>query len=234
MSIINILNTARGSQQAEDPNGFRYHLNRKLEKVTYWRCSKKDCNVRLISRNSSSKLDGEVLPHHEHTTNILKDQAKTVEKAFIKKYATLPRSSTKAMLCEISQNILGSSQPNALYSMSSTAANKMALLREKRKLNPLPPLPKNYSDVLSAAIPSTLTNTADNTEFMILNCWTNDMELEGLMVFLSDVGADILRRSPVWMLDGTFGTAPAPYYQVKIYFKVCFFIILYNTNTFVI
>jgi hypothetical protein len=192
MSIVNILTTARGSQQAVDLNGFRYHLNRKLENVTYWRCTKKDCSVRLISRNSSSKLVGENLPHHEHTTNLLKQQAKTVEKAIIKKYASLPGTSNKAMLCEISQNILSSPQPNALYSMSSTAATKMALFREKQKFNPLPPLPKTYTDVLTAAIPTSLTNTADNTEFLVLNSWTNDMELEGLMVFLSDVGADVL------------------------------------------
>lgn len=215
MSIVNIFTTARGSHQAVDPHGFRYHLNRKLDKVTYWRCTKKDCSVRIISRNSSSKLVGET-PHHEHTTNILKQQAKSVEKNIIKKYAALPGTGTKAMLCEISQNILRSDQPNALYSMSSTGATKMALFREKQKLNPLPPLPKTYKDVLTAAIPTSLTHTADHTEFMVLKSWTNDTELEGIMVFLSDVGADVLRRSPVWMMDGTFSTAPDPFYQVTI------------------
>jgi hypothetical protein len=213
MSIVNILTTARGSQQAVDPHGFRYHQNRKLDKVTYWRCTTKDCSVRLISRNSSSLLVGET-PVHEHTTNILKQQAKSVEKGIIKKYATLPRTSTKAMLCEISQNILRSNLPSALYSMSSTGATKMALFREKQKLNPLLPLPQSYADVLTAAIPASLTHTADNTEFLVLNSWTNDMELEGLMVFLSDVGADVLRRFPVWMVDGTFNSAPVPFYQV--------------------
>ena len=94
MSIVNILTTARGSHQAVDPHGFRYHLNRKLDKVTYWRCTKKNCSV-----------VGET-PHHEHTTNILRQQAKSMEKNIIKKYAALPGTSTKAMLCEILQNIL--------------------------------------------------------------------------------------------------------------------------------
>jgi len=119
------------------PHGFQYHLNQKLDKVTYWRCTKKDCSVRLISQNSSSKLVGET-PHHEHTTNILKQQAKSVEKAIIKEYAALPGTSNKAMLCEISQNILRSDQPNTLYSMSSTGATNMALFRKKRKTAPPP------------------------------------------------------------------------------------------------
>ena len=76
----------------------------------YWQ---KISSMRLISRNSSSKLVGET-PHHEHTTNILRQQAKSMEKNIIKKYAALPGTSTKAMLCEISQNIPTSGPSSSL------------------------------------------------------------------------------------------------------------------------
>jgi len=88
--------------------------------------------------------------------------------------------------------------------MSSTGATKMALFREKQKLNLLTPLPKTYTDVLTPAIPTSLTHMADNTEFIMLKSWTNNTELEGIMVFLSDMGSDVLRRSAVWMMDGTY------------------------------
>ena len=69
---------------------------------------------------------------------------------------------------------------------------------------------------MNRVIPSTLTNTADGSEFMILNSWMNDIEQEAMMVFMSDVGADMMRQAPIWMMDGTFFSAPTPYYQVKI------------------
>jgi hypothetical protein len=50
----------------------------------------------------------------------------------------------------------------------------------------------------------------------VLNSWTLNKELEELMVFLSDVAADVLRPHPVWLLDCTFNTAPVPFYQVTI------------------
>jgi hypothetical protein len=214
MSIVNILRTPLGSLQARDENGFKYHLNRKSEKVSYWRCAQKSCSVRMASRNSTSMLVGDSLPGHDHSTNILKKKAKEVELATIKKHASIPGTSTKAMVCEITNTLLSSSQPNTVYSMSSSSALKSALFREKKKANPLPPLPKSYADVIKTTIPSSLSSSADEKEFLILNSWTNENELESMMVFMSDVGADILRRAPIWMMDGTFRTAPSPFYQV--------------------
>jgi hypothetical protein len=43
----------------------------------------------------------------------------------------------KAMVSEIAENILFSSQQNIIFSMSSIGALKIALYREKRKLKPL-------------------------------------------------------------------------------------------------
>jgi hypothetical protein len=100
--------------------------------------------------------------------------------------------------------------------MSTTNALKLALYREKKKLNHLPPLPKKYQDVMKAVIPAFPSNTADGLEFLILNFWINDLELEAIMIFMSEAGADMMRRAPVRMTDGTFYTAPNPYYQVSM------------------
>jgi phage major head subunit gpT-like protein len=68
---------------------------------------------------------------------LLNRKAKLEEMNVIKKHATLPGTSNKVMVNDIAQNILSSSHPNALYSMSTTNALKLALYREKKKLHPL-------------------------------------------------------------------------------------------------
>jgi hypothetical protein len=74
---------------------------------------------------------GEKLPPHDHTTNLLKTKAKQEEKNIIKTHATLPKTRNKATVNEVAQNILSSSYPNTLYSMSISGAIKMAVYREK-------------------------------------------------------------------------------------------------------
>ncbi len=169
----------------------------------------------MVSRNSTSILVGEKLPLHNHTTNLLKKKVKEEEMRVIQKHATLPRTSNKVTVNEIAQNILSSCLSDALYFMSTTNALKLALYREK-KLNPLPHLPKKYQDVMKAVIPASLSNTVDGLEFLILNSWINDLELEAIMVFMSKAGADVKRRASVRMTDGTFYTVPNPYYQVSM------------------
>jgi hypothetical protein len=89
------------------------------------------------SHTSTSLLVGNNLPVHDPITNLLKRKAKLEEMNIIKKHATLPRTSNKVMVNDIAQNILSSSHPNALYSMSTTNALKLALYRKKKKLHPL-------------------------------------------------------------------------------------------------
>jgi hypothetical protein len=61
----------------------------------------------------------------------LKTKAKQEEKNIIKKHATLPKTRNKAMVNEVAQNILSSSYPNTLYSISISGAIKMAVYKEK-------------------------------------------------------------------------------------------------------
>jgi hypothetical protein len=74
------------------------------------------------------------------------------------------------MVNEIAQNILSSSNPNALFTMSTTNALKISLYREKKKLNPFPPIPRTEQDAMNI-------NTTNGSQFLILNSLINDMEL---------------------------------------------------------
>jgi hypothetical protein len=222
MSIVNIFHTKRGAQQATDGNGYIYYFNRKTDTVSYWLCKQRSCNIRMTTLNTTSELVGNAWPVHGHGINLLKRQAKKEQDAAIKKYSTLPGTSTKAMLGEISKNLLASSTPNAIYGMDSGSALKMALWRNKQKENPIPQLPKSHDDVMKTDIPQKFSKTADNREFLILKAWTNATEMESALVFMSDSAADIMRRAPTWLMDGTFKTRPAPYYQVnKVQYPNC-------------
>jgi hypothetical protein len=83
---------------------------------------------------------------------------------------------------------------------------------------PCTPLSKNYDDLMKADIPSSLNHTANRGEFLIKHAWINELAYKSLIIVLSDVSVDIMRRSPVWLIDGTFATSPAPFHpqgQVK-------------------
>ena len=102
--------------------------------------------------------------------------------------------------------------------MRSAGTMKLALCREKKKLNSTPKLPKSYEDIIDSILPREFTQTNDKGDFLILQSWTNEAKDEGLLVFLSDFGASILKRHSLWLLDGTFKSTPAPFKQV---FRLC-------------
>jgi hypothetical protein len=85
---------------------------------------------------------------------------------------------------------------------------------EKTKTNPFPLLPKSYADVVKVTSPSSLSSSVDEKEFLILHSWTNKTDLESMMVFMSDAGANMLRQASIWMMDGTFHMTSAPFYQM--------------------
>jgi hypothetical protein len=69
---------------------------------------------------------------------------------------------------------------------------------------------------MKTVIPASLSNTTDGSEYLILNLWINYLKFEAMMVFMSEAGADVMRRAPVWIMSGTFYTAPKLYYQASM------------------
>ena len=57
---------------------------------------------------------------------------------------------------------------------------------------------------MNMELPSKYTQTADGGEFLVLNCWVTNAEKASIMLFLSDMGVDILRQAKTWLMNGTF------------------------------
>ena len=96
-------------------------------------------------------------------------------------------------------------------------ALKVALWREKRKVNPMH-LPSRQEILLYSCIttnfPEKFSKTNDGKDFLRLKSWTYEEENEAVLVYISDTGAEVLRTHKVWCSDGTLRTIPSPFSQV--------------------
>ena len=194
--MIKIVISARGKEQVVDQNGYKYYFNNKAANTKYFICSQAGCNVRLTT-TTAGELVGDSLPDHHHGTNLLKRMAKEIQTDVVMRFATLPSTTTKQATGKMSKQMLASGQPDALFSMGSDEAVKAALWREKKKLTSQPKLPKTYKEIMEMEIPDKYKNTADDSEFLAHHNWLNQDKKEAVLLFISDFGADILRRAEI-------------------------------------
>ena len=198
----------------------QYNFNNSTNQYNYWKCSNKKCSARITTIKTTNAMVGENLPGHDHGNQRLKRSAAEAEKDVIKRMAVVPGTTAKRVLSEVSSNLQRSPNPGLVCSMRSAGAIKMALWREKNKVNPTPKLPKNFEDIIGCQLPEKFTQTNDSGEFLILQSWTDNFEQAGLLVFLSDLGANILKTHSLWLMDGTFRSIPAPFSQVGFHVKL--------------
>ena len=138
-----------------------------------------------------------------------------MEKKVIKQHAVIDGATTQNVLKEISINIRGSTSPGLQSSMSSAGAIKMALWREKQRINPSPPIPKGHKAFMEKPIWDKYSLTADGSPFLLKQCLVDEGESESMAVFLTSWSAEVLKRHDTWLVDGTFSTCPEPWSQVK-------------------
>ena len=114
LMLISYQKSSRGKDVVIDKNKFKYTNNgNKNGSVNYWRCSNRDCSARILTRKSTGELVSE-LPTHEHSNKLMKQAAKEIETELIKSYAKVDGSTSKQVLLEISNNVMGSNSPGLL------------------------------------------------------------------------------------------------------------------------
>ena len=203
----------RGKEVVVDSNQFKYCFKESKKSKT-WRCSDRSCSAKLYTDKLTGSLKNTELPEHNHGNGLLKSIAQEEQKKVISKYASMPGISPKSVLQEISTNVLSSSTPGCLASVTSAGGIKMALWRERNKVDPRPAIPKSHEDFMETNIPDKFSNTADGETFLLARQWFDNTR--SVCVFLSNFGAEILRKHHIWCLDGTFKTTPIPYAQVML------------------
>jgi hypothetical protein len=85
------------------------------------------------------------------------------ETAVIQKMARIDGTTSTRVLSEITSNIQKSETPNLICGMRSKNAIKVALFREKKKVNPSPPIPKSgdFASFMNIIFPEKYEKTND-------------------------------------------------------------------------
>ena len=210
--------TSKGKPMVRETNNYTYVAIASSTEVKYWKCLVKFCSARIRTRISSSNLIGTVLPEHLHENRLLKQAVMEQKNSIIKKMAKVDGVTNTRVISEITSNIQRSDTPNLICGMRSKNALKVALWREKRKVNLTTAIPKtgDFASFMTANFPEKFSKTNDGKDFLRLKSWTNEDENEAVLVYISDTGAQVLRTHKVWCMDGTFRTTPSPFSQVYI------------------
>ena len=147
----------RGKEILVDSNQFKYCYKEESKKSKTWRCSDRSCSAKLYTDKLTGDLKNTELPSHNHGNGLLKSIAKEEQQKTISKYAAMPGISPKSVLQEISTNVLASSTPGCLASVTSAGGIKMALWRERNKVDPRPAIPTSHEDWMETNMPDKFT-----------------------------------------------------------------------------
>ena len=107
--------------------------------------------------------------------------------------------------------------------MRKRKAVTQAIYREKKKVQSISeaPIPKTSKDI-KENLDIKYQTTSTNGEFLRYSEYMEPLLEEKLMlVFMSDLGRDILGRSETMYFDGTFATAPEPFKQIFLLWDRC-------------
>jgi hypothetical protein len=114
----------------------------------------------MSSRISLYNFPVENCATQDNGTLILKRKSKDMQHEAIKNIASIPGTSTKVMIGDISKICL--THPTQMpYAISISSTLKKSLWRAMQKESPSPPLPESNPDLIKTEIPDNLSKTTD-------------------------------------------------------------------------
>ena len=180
-----------------------YVRDKVVQDTTYWKCEffkSKHCRARIHTR------DGEIVrrwktAHVSHTGD-----AGAVEAAEIR--STLKRKTLASDHAPAADSLATASQ-SAVAALPPEAALKRNINNARKGKSKYPKLPKHRKDIV---IPQTLLLTKRQEDFLVHDSGLGDEDR--ILIFGTKNNAALLKMSKLWLVDGTFKTAPLLFYQL--------------------
>ncbi|KAG0421183.1 hypothetical protein DMUE_6308, partial [Dictyocoela muelleri] len=181
-------------------NNFIYNYNAKCKNYISWRCVRRGCSG-MLKTNLEKTQVVEIKNHYHEPEN--QRLAKIRCRNILKKVA----------ICSNDEFI--SSFINVTNKMSEEDKYSLCKYDSYRDyFNRLRNMNKNINNCNKDDILDSLKYTFDNELFLQHDSGSNDEER--IIMFYTEKNLDILSKSNVWLLDGTFYTSPIGFEQILI------------------
>lgn len=205
---VEISQTSKGKETAF-VDGFSYLNDKKRESNYYWRCNNfytHRCKARLQTKFEGGKhiYSTETGEHCHPPSATLKGKRDAISE--IKRRA----STSKDKTCSIINEVQASTSSFVQGELPRMSAQKQICRRARKKDEPLEP--KNLMDLV---IPEDLLENIGGGQYVISDITQGTGRIH---ILSSAVLLEHLSRTPIIIMDGTFYTAPALFYQIYTMF----------------
>ena len=202
----------KGTKVLVDKENYMYKILNKQGNSVYWRCSEyrtRQCSG--ITKTHGFEHPIPLIPgQHSHPSNIGKVEFLKAEAELVKAAVDNPTLPPRVLLGEMSNRMAGI---DSRLPKSGQAFLK-SVQRARVKSGGIPKAPSNYEEAVTL-IPDSFRLTKSHERFLRFAGQVEDMEEPTMMLFMSPLGKELLRKADIWFADGTFHTAPFPFSQVK-------------------
>ncbi|EDS32851.1 conserved hypothetical protein [Culex quinquefasciatus] len=186
-------------------DGFLYYANRKIDAKTYWECQYRRspgiCKGRAISECAGGTLDVRVTAGHTHEPSALK-VASSEFRADLSNRAFTTCESTESVI----RSVASHTEPEIQSTLTRGAQIKVIIRRRRKQI---PREPTDGDDYKS--IDDRYQQTLGGEKFLQTNIATPDGRI---LIFSTASNMRHLSLAKIWLMDGTFVTAPTNFAQV--------------------
>ena len=205
----------RGGDILHDACNYTYHAAGGSHQKTQWACTERRKVYKCPASAQVCVKSGEICflsNNHNHSSNLAKNMAKSLESLAINKAKANPSVPTRTILKDLASDMNGA---GSLVSVQMKNKSSLARIIRKERSNDQsrPAEPRSFEE-LYANIPEQYTMTTDKLPFLIAKEYVDDKQSQVMLIFMSDHGKNLLRNYKVIQCDGTFDTCPAPFDQI--------------------
>lgn len=178
-----------------------YHLDREKDGIKHWRCVKRGlCTGRVATEDDKIVRRKE----HTHTGDAAATEAAVLTEK-MKDEAVAGPIAPKVVIA----NVLAGASQSAVAKLPVVRHLKRNIHNARKSIDSLPPLPRHRKDI---TFPDCMVTTSRGDNFVLHDSGVGDERR--MFIFGTRQNVDILRRSPVWLVDGTFKVVPSLFYQL--------------------